>query len=110
MTEPEKLSMTKKLIDIASDDTSADTRILAYLTLAEKEILGWRYSYGSAAPTSVPTEYEMTQVMAVVAGYTQSGAEGQTTHGENGISRTFKYADMIAYIRANVIPFAGVVC
>ena len=92
----------------ASDSVSEDT-IDAYLTAAGKEILAWRYSYSDQSVDSVPPEYEMTQIYAVIAGYSQSGAEGQMSHSENGIARTFKYPDMLRYIRANVIPLCGVV-
>jgi hypothetical protein len=50
----------------------------------------------------------MTVIMAVVVGYGLMGAEGQTSHAENGISRQFKYADMTDYIHRNVTPYAYV--
>lgn len=110
MTAEEKLAMLKTLLDIPAADTSEDARLTVYLSVAEKEILGWRYSYSSVTPTItvVPDEYEMTQIFAVIAGYSQSGAENQTSHNENGISRSFSYPDMVHYIRANVIPICGV--
>ncbi len=57
---------------------------------------------------SALAEFDTTMVMAVVNGYSQSGAEGQTGHSENGISRQWKYEDMVAYIRAHVAPMVGV--
>ena len=107
MTDTEKLSLVKSMMDFA--DTSEDEKLTAYLTASAKEILAWRYSYCEEIPTEVPAEYEMTQVFAVIAGYSQSGAENQVSHNENGISRTFKHEDMIAYIRSHVTPFVGVV-
>ena len=109
MTVEEKLSMVKTMLEIPTEDTSEDGLIGVYLTASEKEIIAWRFSYGSAQVTEIPAEYEMTQVFAVVAGYSQGGTEGQTQHSENGINRTFKYADMLAYIRSNVIPLCKVV-
>ena len=107
MSDTEKLSMIKSMLGF--DDTSEDTRLLAYLDASGREILAWRYSYSDETPSVVPTEYEMTQVSAVIAGYSQSGAENQTAHSENGISRTFKYEDMLAYIRSHVIPMVKVI-
>ena len=107
MTEAEKLSMVKSMLGF--EDTSEAEKLMAYLTASQKEILGWRYSYCEVIPTEIPAEYEMTQVFAVIAGYSQSGAENQVSHNENGISRTFKYEDMIAYIRSHVTPFVGVI-
>lgn len=102
----EKMSMTMMLL--GTMDASIEGTLSAYLEAAEREILAWRYSYSGQPVSEVPPEYEMTQIHAVVAGYSQSGAEGQMSHSENGISRTFKYPDMLRYIRANVIPMCGV--
>lgn len=107
MTATEKLNMVKAILRIT--DTSEDALINTYLEAAASEILGWRYSYSDYIPQNVPKEYEMTQVQAVVNGYTQSGNEGQNVSIENGIHRHFAYSDMVAYIRAHVIPFAKVV-
>lgn len=109
MTDEAKLRMVKALLDIDETDTAEDNAISMYLTAAANEIITWRYSYGTEEVTEVPREYEMTQVWAVVNGYSQGGAEGQTQHSENGINRTFKYADMLAYIRAHVIPLCKLV-
>lgn len=110
MTSSEKLAMVKALLRISDSDTSEDSLITTYLTMAAREILGWRYSNANPddIPTEVPSEYEMTQVQAVINGYTQSGIEGQTISVENGIHRHFEYSDMLRYIRSNVIPIAGV--
>jgi hypothetical protein len=108
MNVEEKLEMLKTILDIPSSDSSEDSRLTVYLSVAEREIIGWRYSYGSQTVETVPAEYEMVQVFAVVAGYSQSGAENQLSHSENSISRTFSYPDMVHYIRANVIPLCGV--
>ena len=106
MTTAEKLAMLKSILRI--NDTSEDALMTVYLTAAEKEILSWRYSNAGTAATEVPAEYEMTQIYAVINGYTQSGNEGQLTNIENGTHLHFEYSDMIKYIRANVIPIAGV--
>lgn len=108
MTTDEKLTALKSIMGI--EDTSMDGVLNTYLSLAQNEIISWRYSYASedSTPTEVPAEYEQVQIFAVIAGYSQSGAENQTSHSENGISRTFKYEDMVAYIHAHVIPFVKV--
>lgn len=108
MNTTEKLSMVKTLLGIENTDTQEDSLIQVYLTAAEKEIISWRYSLSSKVVDTVPAEYEMTQIFAVVSGYSQSGAESQLSHSENGISRTFSYPDMIHYIRNNVLPICGV--
>ena len=107
MTSEDKLAMVKVLID-AQKDNSQDEKIEAFLEAAKKEIISWRFSYAGDMPEEVPEEYEMIQVWAVVNGYSQSGAEGQATHSENGISRTFNYPDMLHYIHRNVVHKVGI--
>ena len=63
---------------------------------------------GPDAPDDVPSAYEMTQVYAVVNGFTQRGLEGQSVSIENGIHRHFDFTDMTRYIRQNVIAYAKV--
>ena len=110
MTPEAKLGMVKAILRIDDTDTSEDALITTYLEMAAQEILGWRYSYAKAenVPENVPAEYEMTQVQAVINGYTQAGVEGQVLSIENGIHRHFNYSDMVEYIRSHVIPVAGV--
>lgn len=54
-------------------------------------------------------EFDTVVISACVAGYGISGAEGQTSHSENGIGRSFKYEDMVAYIRGHVSAYVGVI-
>ena len=109
MTAAEKLAMVKTLLRIDSADTSEDALIETYLEAAAQEILSWRYSNARNVPEAVPAEYEITQVQAVINGYTQSGIEGQLRSSENGIVREFQFSDMVSFIRAHVIPVAGTV-
>lgn len=107
MTDTEKLSMLKTILRIS--DNAEDDLLAVYLAAAAQELLYWKYQYAAdGIPESVPAEDEQAQIWAVVAGYGISGAEGQTVHNENGINRTFKFADMIQYIRSNTIPYARV--
>lgn len=107
MTMQEKADKVASILGMDADDEDVQDVINAYLTAAESEILAWRYPSGSTVK-DVPPEYDMTEVFAVVAGYTQRGAEGQTYHAENGITRTFAHSDMVDYIRKHVIPLCGV--
>ena len=106
MTLQEKLDMVKTIM---GDDAPDDTTINTHLTAAKNEILQWRYSYNpDAMPEDVEPAYEMTQIQAVVNGFTQRGMEGEVTSIENGTHRHFNFSDMTRYIRANVIHYAKV--
>ena len=109
MTDAEKLARLKVLLN--DNTTDFDTQYGVYLAMASDEILNWLYSVAERPEdvTTVPRRYEQVQIQAVVAGVNIQGAENQTSHSENGISRQFRHADMLAYIHANVFPYAGVV-
>ena len=106
MTIEEKLAMVKSIM---GPDAPDDETISQYLNLAKTEILQWRYSFNEAAmPEDVPAAYEMTQIYAVVSGFTQRGVEGQSVSIENGIHRHFDFTDMVRYIRGNVMAYVKV--
>lgn len=103
MTDTEKLNRLKILLNIG--DESEDTILTEYLDMAKSEILNWIYAGDIPEDiTDVPQRYEQTQIQAVIAGYSISGAEEQTSHTENGIARVFRYSDMLQYIHSHVIP------
>ena len=106
MTDVEKISRIKKILDISG----SDELLAEYLSMAKSEILNWLYSNMTkpASVSVVPEKYEQVQVMAVVAGYSIRGAENQTRHNELDVERTFKYSDMIDYIHAHVDPYIGI--
>lgn len=106
MTIEEKLAMVKTIM---GPDAPDDETITAYLNYAKAEILQWRFSYNpDAMPEDVEPAYEITQVQAVVNGFTQRGNEGQSVSIENGVHRHFSFPDMTRYIRGNVIHYAKV--
>ena len=110
MTDSEKLAAIKTLLSDGGALPSDDT-INTYLALSKAEILNWIYHLVGGTPddvTEVPVRYETTQIYAVVAGFTQAGAEGETVHNENGVSVRFKYSDMLDYIHNNVLALVRV--
>ena len=110
MTDTEKLTTIKTLLSDGGALPS-DAKIQTYLDLSKAEILNWIYHLVGGVPeavTAVPTRYETTQIYAVVAGFTQAGAEGSKHHVENGITSDFVYADMLDYIHNNVLALVRV--
>lgn len=107
MTDNEKLTMLKAFLQITDD--SQDMLLSTYLTFAKNEILSWLYQGNIPAEiTDVPRQYENVQIMACVAGFNLIGAENESSHSENGITRQFKYSDMVDYIRSHVFAYAVV--
>ena len=110
MTDAERLANLKILLEDGGDVPS-DEKLNVYLAAAKSYILTWRYHLVGGVPedvTDVPTEYQWSQIYAVLAGYTHAGAEGEVRHVENGVTREYRETDMLRYIEANVLALARV--
>lgn len=108
MTDAEKLTNLKTILGITGNDHDAELGV--YLNLTAQEILQWKYSLCGGVPedvSDVPPSEEVIQILACAQGYGQQRAPGELVHNENGINRTWKYADMAEYVHANVIAYAG---
>lgn len=104
MTNEEKLSRFEVLI---SPDT-ADTDLLNFLLeQAEGIILTRRYPFGAPEDATVPPRYEHIQLQIAVELFSKMGAEGQTAHNENGISRTYEAADVSPSLLRRITPVVG---
>ena len=111
MTDAQKLSTIKALLDDGTGYMPSDELLNTYIELSQSEILSWMYHLIGCVPEDVmgvPDRYETIQIYAVVTGFTHSGAEGQTLSIENGVHRDFKYVDMLDYIHNNVLPIVRV--
>ena len=95
---------TLKLLTGATD--SEDGLLLALLSLAEGKILERLYPYDHSKET-LPARYVGKQIEIAVYLYNKQGAEGQTAHSENGISRTYGSADVPESMLRGIAPFVG---
>lgn len=110
MTDADKLTVIKTLLDDGGEMPS-DEKLNTYIQIAGQEILAWKYHLVGGVPddvTAVPAVEDVTHIYSVVAGYTHAGAEGEKQHNENSVNRVFIYADMVDYIRNNVLPYVRV--
>lgn len=78
------------------------------LESAKNAILSRRFPYGDY-PNEVEDRYLDLQYRIAVDIYNKSGAEGELTHNENGISRTFEGAWISPQLLREIVPYAGVV-
>lgn len=105
MTEADKLRLLQSMTSETSDDL-----LLAYLSLAGAKILRRLYPFGVPDDvTEIPREYSMNQVDIAVYLWNKRGAEGQISHSENGISRTYGDADVPETMLRGIVPFAEVI-
>ena len=103
MTQTEKLTLLKAMV--GSSDT--DDVLLAYLDLAGAKIINRAHPYDSEV-TEVPRRYEFLQCEIAAYLLNKRGAEGQTGHSENGISRSYESADVPESLLGAVTPMVGV--
>lgn len=102
MTDSEKIAMVKSMCGETDDDI-----ISAYLALAGNKICRIAYPFDDTV-TEVPNKYAYVQVDAAVYLLNKRGAEGQSGHTENGISRSYENADLPASMLRSVVPMCGV--
>lgn len=86
MTDSEKRT---ELATSILPDTDTDEVLNAMLADAGALILNRMYPFGYKEDVTVPPRYERIQIQLAVELYTQRGAEGQNSHSENGISRSW---------------------
>ena len=108
MTEAEKLTLLRTMLGIV--DTSSDVDLTAYLSLAKSKVLNKMYPFGIPSDvTSVPAKYAETQVNIACYLWGKRGAEGETSHTENGITRQYGGSDVPSDMLDEVTSFVGVI-
>ena len=85
-------------------DTDTDEVLDNVLADAETLVLNRMYPFGYPDGTVVPARYERIQIQLAAELYSKRGAEGQTGHSENGISRTWPEASTLL---KRVLPHVG---
>ena len=86
MTDTEK---REALATSIAPDTEGDRILDGMLSLAASLILNRMYPFGFDESKTVPPRYEEIQIQLATELYSKRGAEGQTSHSENGISRSW---------------------
>ena len=104
MTQDEKLTALKAMVGTSDTDDVLST----YLTLAGRKIIAKAYPFQNTV-TEVPVQYEYLQIEIAAYMLNKRGAEGQTSHSENGISRSYENADIPSSMLKVVTPHVGVI-
>lgn len=106
MTNYEKIAKLEVLI---SPDTASSDLLTYLLEQAEGIVLNKRYPFGAPEGATVPTIYEHIQIQIALELFSKMGAEGQTGHSENGVSRTYESADVSPSLLKRIVPLVGTV-
>lgn len=102
MTDEEKLTMLKSMTEETDNDV-----LSTYLTLAKGVVLSRAYPY--TAEDKVPAKYDTVHVEIAAYMLNKRGAEGETAHSENGVSRSYEDGDIPPTLLRRILPMAGVI-
>lgn len=102
MTNTEKSAMVKSMTGETDEEV-----VSAYLSLAGGKVCRKAYPFDPTM-VEVPDQYAHVQVEIAVYLLNKRGAEGQTSHSENGISRSYEDGDVPPTLLRDIIPCAAV--
>jgi len=104
MTISEKLAALKLLI---APDSADERLLLELLEQAGAIVLNRRFPFGYPDGAEVPSQYDRIHVSIAVELYSKMGAEGETSHSENGISRSYEAGDVSPSLLKRITPMCG---
>lgn len=99
--------MLQSLKNLIQPDAVSDELAYELLDTAESIVLNRLYPFGYEEGAEVPSQYRKIQVKIAVEIYSKMGAEGQTAHSENGISRSYEAADVSPSLLKQIVPHCG---
>lgn len=85
-----------------------DIELEDILESAKAVILSRRFPFGEQ-PTELEPKYNDLQIRIAVEMYNKRGVEGQTSHSENGVSRSYSSANVSEELLREITPKVGVV-
>ena len=101
MTQLERLK-------IRIPENKNDIELEDILESAKAVILSRRFPFGEQ-PTELEPKYMDLQIRIAVEMYNKRGVEGQTSHSENGVSRSYSSASVSEELLREITPKVGVV-
>lgn len=104
MTDADKIQLVKAM----SDETD-DAVISAFLSMAGDAIINYVDPYRTTDRDELLDKYGGIQAKAASYFLNKRGADGQTSHSENGISRSYESGDLPASLLREITPFCGAV-
>ena len=104
MTNEEKILRLAALI---YPDSAENELLTVLIETAEGIVLSRRYPFGYPEGTTVEPRFEHIQIQIALELFSKMGAEGQTGHSENGISRSYEAADVSPSLLKRIVPLCG---
>ena len=102
MQEAEKNALVKAMANETDEST-----VSAYLGIAGNKICRRAYPFDPSI-MEVPEQYSYLQVEIATYLLNKRGGEGELSHSENGISRSYENGDVPESMMRQIVPMAGV--
>ena len=90
-------------------DIKDEALLNAALERAKLGILELRFPLGYDATQDLEAQYKGLQVDWAIELISKMGAEGETAHSENGVSRSYESGDVSNSLKRRVVPMGKVV-
>lgn len=102
-TQVERLQLKLK-----GEDDLEEALMCDLLESAKNIIFARRYPFSSSFPEVLEDRFLDLQVRIAVDLYNKRGSEGETSHGENGVSRSYGAENVSTDLLAEITPKCGV--
>ncbi len=104
MEDTEKVDVVKTMTD------ETDTTVISvFLNIAKETILNRLYPHETEDDKRTwLTKYDLVQCRVASYLLNKRGAEGETSHSENGITRSYKNGDIPSSLMQEITPFGKV--
>jgi len=96
--------MLAQLKILYPDSGLSDDALTAFLTMSQTDALK-RYSPFDTTITTVPSTYDYTIIRLAISRIARLGAEGESSHNENGVNRVYEGDNAIL---SEITPLASV--
>lgn len=106
MISTDDLARVKSLIPEAKD--TDDDLICELAQIAEDKVMERLYPF-DRTEKQLPDRYRSKVIEITVFLYNKRGAEGETAHSENGVSRTYDGGDVPPSLLQGIVPMVAVI-
>jgi len=102
-------NITNLKLYLGITDNSEDGLLSLLIQQADSVIIKKRYPFGATdeQKANALLEYADIELNIAVYLYNKQGAEGQTSHNENGVNRGYESAGIPASYTRDITPFVG---
>lgn len=106
-TDDMVLEVKTLLADDCDEMNVSDDVIPLMLQIAGELVLKARYPFKDISELEVPLQYRSRQILIALELINKMGAEGETSHAENGVARTYSASIVSKGLLDGIVPMVG---